>query len=263
MPKSGEIVEVKANELALPADLMAELRAEAKDAAAEERPSISKLSTQGGQLKYQGNPVPGNRLEVIVLAAVHRNVYYSERFNPNDIKNPDCFALAESEDDIQPHENVSKPKAQHCQDCTLGQWKSDPNGGKGKACKQSRRLVLIPASDGMTEEVIKKAEMAILDLPVTSAKAYGNFVNVTASTTGLPPYAVVCEVTETPDPKTQFKVNLQPIRVAGGAEVIRALKARKEDALRIGLTPYDETNAANSAVSEEQKARQEKAGKKF
>lgn len=258
-----EVIEAKPNSLALPADLAAELAQHAKDTAADERPSISKLSTAGGILKYAGNAVPGNSLDVVILAAIYRNVYYSDRYNPNDIKNPDCFALAIDDDGMAPHENVKTPKAPDCAECPLGQWKSDPNGGKGKACKQSRRLVIIPAAACESAETVKKAEMALIDMPVTSAKNYANFVNALAASAQVPPWAAIANIKVEPDAKTQFKVNLTPLRVAGGADVIRALQARVNDALRIGLTPYDETSSANSAVSEEQKQRQAKMEKKL
>lgn len=259
---SNEVTEVRGGAIALPEDLRAELAAEAKDAAAEERPSLTKLSTAGGQLKYQGNVVPGNRMEVIILAAPYRNVYYEGSFNPNDIKNPNCFALSEDGDEMAPHENVSQPISPTCKDCKFNAWKSDPKGGKGKACKESRRLVLMPAGAAESIDMINKAELALLDLPVTSAKNYANFVNATAASTSLPPWAVVCEVQVVPS-KNQFEVKLTPLRVAGDADALRALKARKDDAMRIGLTPYDETSSANSAVSPEQKERQTKMAKKI
>lgn len=260
---SNEVTTTGANALALPDDLRAELMQEAKDAAAEERPSVSKLSTQGGTLTYQGQPLPNNEMEAIILGAVHRNVYYSGPFNPNDIKNPDCFALSEDGEDMAPHENVSAPVHQTCEGCTFNEWKSDPRpGSKGKACKQSRRMILIPASAAADVATLQKAEKAILDLPVTSGKNYANFVNATAASTGLPPYAVVARITVERDPKTQFKVNITPVRVAGEADVIRALRDLKDDAVRLGLTPYDETSPSNSAVSPEQKAAQQKMSKK-
>lgn len=258
-----ELVEQRSNTLALPKDLMAELAASAKDAAAEERPSISKLSTAGGVLKYQGNPVPGNSLDVVILAAPYRNVYYAGQYNPNDIKNPECFALSANDEAMVPHENVTSPVHPSCTGCPYDQWKSDPRGGRGKACKQSRRLVIIPAASCESAEAVLKAEMALLDMPVTSAKHYANYVNSLSASVQVPPWAAVANVSVVPDAKTQFKVNITPIRVAGGEEVIRALKRRVDDALRIGLTPYDETSSANSAVSEEQKARQAKADKKL
>jgi hypothetical protein len=263
MASKGEVVEAKPSAIALPEDLRAELAREAKDAAAEERPSISKLSTAGGMLRYGGNQVPNNSLDVIILAAVHRNVYYEGRYNPNDIKNPNCFSLSDSGDDMTPHENVTAPMNPTCKGCKFDEWKSDPNGGKGKACKQSRRLIIIPAGAAESVEAVQKAEMAILDLPVTSAKNYANFVNGLNATAQVPPWAAVANVTVVPDPKTQFSVKLTPLRIAGDGDVLKALKKRVDDAIRIGLTPYDETSETNSAVTPEQKARQQKVDKKL
>jgi hypothetical protein len=261
--EEGAVTVQSQGAIALPDDLRAELAGEAKDAAAEERPSLSKLSTAGGQLKYQGNVVAGNNMDVVVLAAIYRNVLYKGRYNPNDIKNPDCFALSDNDDEMAPHENVKEPMNASCDGCSAGQWGSNPEGGKGKWCKQSRRLVLIPAGACESAETVKKAEFALLDLPVTSVKNYPNFVNAVAASINLPPWAVVANIRVVPDPKTQFKVELTPIRQAGDADVLRALKGRREDAVRMGLMPYDETSETNSAVSAEQKERQAKADKKL
>jgi hypothetical protein len=257
----NQVVNQAAGTVALPQDLMAELAGAAKDAAAEERPSVSKLSTAGGQLKYQSNPVPGNNLDVVIMAAPYRNVYYEGRYDPDNIKNPACFALSDTDEDMKPHPNAAQPQAKDCASCPKGQWKS-ADTGKGKACKQSRRMVLIPATALESAELVGKAEMALLDLPVTSVKNYPNFVNALAASTNLPPWAAVANVKVQPS-KNMFEVVITPIRQAGDEHIIRALRARTTNALELGLLPYDETSESNSGVSEEQKARQAKVNKKL
>ncbi len=244
-------------EVGLPVDYMAKLAAEAKDAAAVERPKISKLSTSNGQLKYLGEVVAGNNLDVIILFASYRNVYYSGAYDRNNIKNPDCFALSATGEEMGPYD-VPEDKRQNptCNGCWANQWKSDKGPGgevrKGKACKESRRLILMPAAVVEDVSAIKTAELAILDLPVTSAANYGGFVNAVAATVGVPPWACVANIKVQPS-KNQFEVVLTPIRVLPSMEVIEAVRARLEDAQRIGLEPYDETSESNSAVIQAQK----------
>ena len=251
------LVQQTAQELALPADLMAELGAAAKEAAAKERPSVSRISLKSGVMAYQGNPVPGNSMEVIIVGGAYRNVWYQGRYDPNNIVNPNCFALADEEADLAAHENVpldsvpdddeadsgargDNPRA--CRGCAMGAWGSDPNGGRGKACKQTRRLILLPADVLEAEDVVEailKSEMAILDVPVTSVKNYGNLVNSLSATMNLPVWAVVTTIEVVPNAKTQFQVNFNPVRPAGDAEAIRALMKRRDEALRMALVPYD------------------------
>ncbi len=254
-PTPANIAVRSSGALALPADLLAELGAHAKEAAAKERPSISRISLKSGVMQYQQQPLPGNNLDVIIIGGAYRNVFYAGRYDPDNIVNPNCFALADESEGMQAHDNVpdanvpadedgaARETPRACAGCAMGAWNSDPNGGRGKACKQTRRLVLLPASvldeEGDVVDNILKSEMALLDIPVTSVKNYGNLVNSLAATIGLPVWAVKTNISVTPDARTQFKVNFTPLEPAGGEEVIRALMKRRDEALRISLQPFD------------------------
>ena len=121
----------------------------------------------------------------------------------------------------------------------MNAWSSDPNGGRGKACKETRRLLLLPLDALDSVANIKKAELAILDVPVTSVKNYGNFVNALATTINRPMWSVVTKVSVTPNARTQFQINFEPMSAVADAEILHAIKLRREDALRIALVPYD------------------------
>lgn len=271
MPKqqpSNEIVEKEDHAISLPAEFLQELAKEAKDAAAEERPAVSKLSTAQGILRYGGEPVVQNSMDVVILYASYRNVWYSGAYNRENIKNPDCFSLSETDEGMVPDPVVVNPPNPTCMGCPKNAWRSDVKSdgsiGKGKACKESRRMVMMPAAAALEGGVlgVQSAELAILDLPVTSAKNYGAFVNAVAATAGVPPYAAIANIKVQPS-KNQFEVVITPLRVVPSVDVIRALKLRVEDAKRIALEPYDETNSANSAVAAAQKEAAAAAGRKF
>lgn len=251
------------NAVALPADLMAELGAAAKDAASKERPAVGRISLKSGQMSYGGNPVPGNNMDVIIVGSGHRNVWYAGAYDPDNIVNPSCFALSEDEDGMAAHENVpdsevpaasddiagqQREGTRSCKGCAKNAWGSavrDGRPAKGKACKETRRLVLMPADcleGDSIEEVLSNvqgAELAIIDLPVTSVGNYANLVSTLAATMGLPAWAVVTNVQVQPDPRKQFVVNFTAIAPAGEEAVIRALMKRREEAMRICLQPYD------------------------
>jgi hypothetical protein len=233
-----EVTNPNQTALALPQSFLTELAVHAKDAAAKERPSAGRLSLKGG-LSYDGTPVPGNKLEVVIVGGAYRNVLYKGRYDPDNITSPDCFALAVEDEDMRPHENVLNPENDTCKGCPMAEWGSSPTGGRGKACKETRRLVLLPANNLASADAIKGSEMAILDIPVTSVKNYRNLVNVVAGTLNLPVYAVIVLVEWSPDPKTQIKVTFTPLRVAGDEEIIRAIMARREEATRLATIPYD------------------------
>ena len=112
------------------------------------------------------------------------------------------------------------------------------------------------------ESAIKTAELAILDLPVTSAANYGGFVNAVAATVAVPPWACVANIKVQPS-KNQFEVVLTPTRVLPSVSVLEAVRARLGDAQRLALEPYDETSDSNSAVIQAQKEAAQAASAKF
>lgn len=246
--------------VALPTDFMAELRASAQQAAAKERPSVSKISLKSGQISYMGDPVKGNNMDVIILTSVFRNVYYSGRYDANNVVNPNCFALQEEEEDMAPHENVAEPEHATCEGCPRAEWGSDPGGGRGKACKQSRRLILLPADAVDSAETVTKAEMALLDVPVTSIKNWANLVN-TMGASGHPVWGTVVNISTAPDAKTQFKLHFAPLKKVMDEDILRSLMKKRDEALRVALAPWDETQTAEAA--EAAKSAPSKGNKKF
>ena len=228
--------------MAIPADVMAELAKAAKEQSASERPSVSRISLKSGVMSYAGAPVPGNKMEAVVLAATYRNVFYAGRFDANNVVSPNCFALSNTDEGMAPHGNVSHPEHPTCDGCKNNEWGSDPNGGRGKACKQTRRLVLLPA-DAVAKGVqdVLTAEQAIMDLPVTSVRNYSQFVNSLAASVNVPTYAAIAQISVVPDAKTQFKVMFQPMRVVPSLDLLNAIKRRLEGAISLGLAPYEET----------------------
>lgn len=239
-----------ATPLALPTGLLAELAEEAKADAARERPAISKISLKGGVMSYGGTPMPGNKVECVIVAAAFRNSYYAGRYDANNIVNPNCFSLSQSDEGMAPHENVSEPEAEVCKGCPRDEWGSDPNGGRGKACKQGRRLVIIPANalDDGADKVLT-AELALLDLPVTSVKNYSQFVNTLAVSAGVPAWVAVCQISVVPDAKSQFKVLFQAMRIIPTMDLLDAVKSRRNEGLRVALQPYEDTATKESAAS--------------
>ena len=140
-------------------------------------------------------------------------------------------------------ENVEKKQSDKCSTCPKNEWGSSTNGGKGKACRETRRLLLIPADSITSVDAIKTAEVAALRPPVTSLRNYANYVQTIAATLKRPPLAVITEISVAPDAKTQFKVNFKMIKAIEDAEIIGALLTRAKSETERAL--------ASAGVSEE------------
>lgn len=214
-----------------------ELKKLAVKTAEVEKPSGTWVSFKGGVMKINDIAVKDNKLECVVIDAVFENQLYKNRYDPNKPETPICYALGESEEGMKPHEKSPEPQAESCDICPNNAWGSDPQGGKGKACKNVRRLALISAADLGN---LAKAEVAMAKLPVTSVKNWSTYASQIANILHLPPLAVVTEISEVPDAKTQFQVNFELVRKIEVSEQIQALLNKRKDIHNLIYAPYEQ-----------------------
>jgi len=215
-------------------DWEAQMAADADVAAGSQRASGGGgkfLSLRAGVLSFDGNPMPGNQMAVIILADTMENSYYDGAFDPDTPASPKCFAFAKSEDDLEPHTAVDNDpyfERQHdqCAGCPMNEWGS-ASTGKGKACKNVMRLAMIPAGQYVAQgkgrsatyeletfddpDHFADAEVVYLKLPVMSVKNYGAYVKQVAGELRRPPHGVLTNIYLEPDPKSQFKVMFEVI----------------------------------------------------
>src|SRR3954471_15313210 len=81
-----------------------EMMRQAKAVAAIERPKVSQISTRAGMLSYQQVPIPGNKLNCIVVASIYERNYFPTKFDANNIQAPACYAFSETGEDMVPEE---------------------------------------------------------------------------------------------------------------------------------------------------------------
>ena len=228
-----------------------EVGAEAKAAASTEKPSGGqKISTKGGIFTFEGAST--SELEVIVLDYSMENTYYRDKFDSDNPVPPHCFALAlakeGAEDAMAPHENSAEPISDSCVGCPFNQFKSDDNG-KGKRCKNIRKLAVIPASRdakgalALTPEVIRDSKIATLNVPPTCLASWKGFISSVAKAMRRPPVGVVTNVKIE---RKQLGFDLLfsvpddgEIDFSNYPSLWPALVAKREEAREILLKPYD------------------------
>jgi hypothetical protein len=168
------------------------------------------ISVKGGRLNYNGTDVPDNKLQCVIVDHILENVYYPGKYDPNNPTAPACFAFGRVDKDMKPHEKAAEPQNNACAGCPLNEFGS-ADTGRGKACKNSRRLALI--TEDALEESIPDATVAYLKVPVTSVKAFAAYVKHLSDNLKKPPLAVVTEISAHPDANSQFKLEFKLIRV--------------------------------------------------
>lgn len=211
------------------------------------------FSIKSGVLSWQDNPLKNNEMAVIILDSILENVFYEGEWDPDNIQSPTCFAFGRDEDEMAPHKMVveaGNEQYDRCNGCEKNEFGSAEKG-KGKACRNTRRLAMIPAGhfakDGSFEIIedldhFETAEVGFMKLPVTSVKGFSTFVKQVASTIKRPPFGIITKVEVVPDAKSQFKVLFEPLMNVPDDVMQAIFKRHKDTAATIDFpyTPFEE-----------------------
>ena len=194
------------------------------------------ISLKGGRMTFNGAEVPGNKMNVVVLDHILEYTYYADGYDADNPQPPDAYALGRDENTLRWHENsIPEYAGELCKDSDINQWGS-ADKGRGKACKNQRRLALISEDDAADVESIEEATPAFLRIPVTSVKGWAGYVRQLEKTLQRPPLGVVTEISVVPDPKSQFKLQFKLVESIEDGDIIEALLA-KADATELDF-PY-------------------------
>lgn len=225
------------------ADRLAQFATEAVKA--EAAPTGALVSAKAGVLQWQGQAVAGNKLDVVIIDSMYENALYEGNYDPDNPQSPVCFAFAHDEEDLRPHEKSEKPQSDTCANCAQNEW-GTADRGRGKACKNIRRLAMVSAAP-LEAEAITASEVAFMKLPVTSVKNWINHVNTLAAIDKRPPFAVVTTIGTVPDAKTQFKITFTKKDNINDPAILEAVIQRHEAQKATPVAPY----AANGTVKEQ------------
>lgn len=176
----------------------------------------------------------GRELSCVILDFVYVNTFYDAVYNEEEANIPSCFAIAETDEDMVPHENVTEPQNEACEGCPMNEWGS-ANRGRGKACKNRRRLALIHVDD---LEDIESAEVAFLEIPTTSIKNWSKYVKDVKDKSARPYYAVVTKLAFDEDedyPVVTFELDEK----IGDKETVLAIKDKRETVREDLMTPFE------------------------
>ena len=214
--------------------------------------TIDKVPVSPVMMRLPGNvvDVPVSRIEAVVVAHVFENVYYEGKYDENTPVPPKCFAFgtvdsSESSSPMAPHPLSTEPQNPTCYGCWANEWAS-ADTGRGKACKNIRRLAIIAGDeDSIADaETIANQKVHYLKVPVTSVKAWDGHVKAVANTLRRPPLGVVTYISAAPDTKTQLRVDFSVARKIETGEQYEALskvgKFQQEEGILFPYQPASE-----------------------
>lgn len=273
-PANMEQPAMAGTNVALPSDWATQLATAAKDDTATETTDMEAFSLRAGVLSYNGQAMPDNKMKVIVVASAFEKAMFISKFDPNDIKPPLCFALSPDGIDMVPHENSFRkqgsmeldekqkeiPGTEMCHGCPQLEWGSDPNSpsGRGKMCKETRRLGLLPFD--ALEGGIDKAVSAMLRVSVTSVGNWSDYVHLLSATMKRPAWSVVTEISVIPNVKNQFTVQFEAVQAINDTALLSKIQAMRERVQKSVLNPYAlMTQEQFDAIEAEKKAPKKQA----
>lgn len=162
-------------------------------------------------------------MQAIILDARNVRTFYKGAYNPNAPEIPTCFAIAKQLEDLKPSPNASKPVHENCAGCPHDQWGSATNGGKGKACKNSIRLAVVPSN------FTADTHPMILTVSPTGIKSYSMLVS-DLKANGMIPAQVVTEVSFDPH-QTYPTLVFKALQAHDRVEEVWKLRERAQAAL--------------------------------
>lgn len=206
------------------------------------------LSLRGGNLAYQGQIIPGNKMRCIVVDWVLENQAYEGGFDENNPQSPYCYAFGRVKEDMAPDpEQVEKPVHPTCDGCPNNQWGSAETG-RGKACAEVARLALIAEADFKN---IEKATEAFLKVPITSMKHWAGYVRELEQVYHRPPLAFITEIAmipqkELPGWHVEFKL-VEPIEDPETFTPLMALHDKIAEKITFPYPRFDDAAPAKKA----------------
>jgi hypothetical protein len=225
-------VVAKTTAVAMPGSWRDRMKAVAVKTAETEAPSGGFISFKSGRLTIGDQLMPGDKIECIVVDTLLHNKYFDTPYNANKVVPPACYAFAREEVELAPSQGDGKdnpgaedPQSEYCLDCPMNEWGSDPKGGRGKACTNSRRLFLLPADVINSPDKASRADFIQCDLPPTSVRNYSKFANEAAAA-GAAPFQFVVELSVKPHDKTLFQVYFKPMEQIKDEAILEALAKR-------------------------------------
>jgi hypothetical protein len=178
----------------LPPEVQALMEAAAKKASTEENSGIPFISLKGKKFSIGDEKVGykddklGLAIRCVVVATAFDFTWYDRPYDPSseEFNPPACFAIGADQDDLVPHENSPIPQAESCDLCPMNQFKSAANG-KGKACRNGRRLLIAYVNDDGSADL---DNLAILSLSPTALRGFSSYLKKVSMVKGLPIWSV-------------------------------------------------------------------------
>jgi len=233
-------------------------------------------SSRGATWKVGGKAV-GNEFIGVIIGIAAENRYYSQPYNPNKLVAPDCYAICHASGDPEeariaieqmgPPASLESKESDVCGKCPQNAWGSDPKGGRGKACKNQRRIIVLGQATDYA-----RAEGYRVSVPVMSVRNLADYAAM-LDAVGVPLAAIETRFTVQPLGGGGHDITFSPagetVRdsvIRSGAQ-LKAILAKAEAGQESLLAPPqmaddDAPRSGSAAVQTRRKVEKIVAGKR-
>jgi hypothetical protein len=244
-------------------DRMAALVEQTKKA---EAPAGGFISTKGSRLSVGDVRLPNDTIRAIVIEYRKDNEFYPNAYVAGQSAAPICSAI------VRPHEILTPwrlpkegedldlltldesgwvsdspepqvPAGHGCDSCGMLEWgsakliKGKAGSGKGKACRESRRLHIFAADQCTTPEDVARAPYMTMIPPPTSLDNFKRFANEVTTVLKMPVFAAVVDITLVPNDAYMFMIEYKIVEAIRDEGILNALLTRHEQLITKTITP--------------------------
>lgn len=216
--------------ITVPKNLAQQMAQDAEENMKNVNDAFFRVSIEGGRFKVGGSLIgdKGVEFDAIILREIPVNLFYSTKYDPNEPTSPDCWSLGGHKPDPG-CQNIQSDSCISCKNNRFGTGTGqDGKRSKGKACRNTRRLVL--KVDGVDMPVI-------MTLPPTAIRSLNAYLKkLSSNEPPVPMYAVITKFgfdsgAQYPKPVLDY-ASMVPAdeymairEYRAGAEVINAMNA--------------------------------------
>lgn len=154
-------------------------------------PGQNQISLRGKMFTLPGQAPKSGPLYCVILDYIWALMHYPGVFNQKKPQDPNCFAVGREKPEtglMKPDETAPEKQGDNCRTCPKNQWRSDPKGGNGKACKNQRRLLIVPQGSDAN------AQPYTLYVSPKGLKNFDAYVRELASVHGIDPIQAVTAI---------------------------------------------------------------------
>jgi len=186
-------------------------------------PTGHNISLKGGVFNLPDGSVNKGPMQAIILDWRIVNAYYTGPYDPQNPKPPKCWAISSTIEDMAPPESLGDDRQNNqCEGCPMNEFGSAPTG-RGKACKNQRRLAIVPA------DAADESQPMTITVSPAGLSVFENYVNKLQAEYGALPLQVVTKIAFDPN-KTYPSLIYAPAERVADERLATLMKLRQSAA---------------------------------